>query len=232
QCNKEWRQDFEREFAMNVSDFYDFPFHPKVLDYVSFLAYCRLADRQTQCFIERCNDQNADRVFSPSNFLCTFKRQHFLRARPCLEASEPIGFLRCDRSCQPSSTDIEGADKQQRHTELGKVFSETELDAYEKELNKLCSFQKCFAKCHEEIVEQICTPSQATIATELMQTYLKWHSADLLDWHLLTGNERILPQSCALLIQLEQKERQQKSLKLKELDEINDPILMAMMAAA
>jgi len=42
---------------MNVSDFYDFPFHPKVLDYVSFLAYCRLADRQTQCFIERCNDQ-------------------------------------------------------------------------------------------------------------------------------------------------------------------------------
>ena len=65
-----------------------------------------------------------------------------------------------------------------------------------------------------------------------MQTYLKWHSADLLDWHLLTGNERILPQSCALLIQLEQKERQQKSLKLKELDEINDPILMAMMAAA
>jgi hypothetical protein len=42
---------------MNVSEFYDFPFHPKVLDYVSFLAYCRLADRQTQCFIERCNDQ-------------------------------------------------------------------------------------------------------------------------------------------------------------------------------
>uniref|UniRef100_A0A1I8BML2 Uncharacterized protein n=1 Tax=Meloidogyne hapla TaxID=6305 RepID=A0A1I8BML2_MELHA len=218
---------------MNVSDFYDFPFHPKVLDYVSFLAYCRLADRQTQCFIERCNDQNADHVFSPSNFLCTFKRQHFLRARPCLEASEPIGFLRCDRSCQPSDTG--GSEKQQRHTELGKVFSETEMGAYEKELDTLCSFQKCFSKCHEKIVEQICSPSQATIATELMQTYLKWHSADLLDWHLLTGNERILPQSCALLIQLEQKEKSlstSENIKLKEFDDLNDPILMAMMAAA
>ena len=70
-----------------------------------------------------------------------------------------------------------------------------------------------------------------------MQIYLKWHSADLLDWHLLTGNERILPQSCALLIQLEQREQQQKSLtseniKLNELDDTNDPILMAMMTAA
>lgn len=56
-CNREWSGDFEKEFAMNASDFYDFPFHPKVLDYGQFLAYCRLADRQTQCFIERCGDQ-------------------------------------------------------------------------------------------------------------------------------------------------------------------------------
>jgi hypothetical protein len=56
-CNREWRLQFEQEFGLNATDFYDFPFHPKVLDYASFLGYCRLADWQTQCFIERCGDQ-------------------------------------------------------------------------------------------------------------------------------------------------------------------------------
>ncbi|KAF7638183.1 hypothetical protein Mgra_00002410 [Meloidogyne graminicola] len=216
---------------MNVSDFYDFPFHPKVLDYVSFLAYCRLADRQTQCFIEKCNDQNADKIFSPSNFLCTFKRQHFLRARSCLEESEPIGFLRCDRSCQFN----EEKQQQKNDIELGKVFVETELELYEKELDTLCTFQNCFSKCHKKIIEQICSPNQANIAIELIQTYIKWHSADLFDWHLLTGNEKLLPQSCALLIQLEKNEQKSlennNNIKLKEIDDTIDPIVMAIMAA-
>ncbi|KAL3077490.1 hypothetical protein niasHS_012196 [Heterodera schachtii] len=201
-CNREWSGDFEKEFAMNASDFYDFPFHPKVLDYGQFLAYCRLADRQTQCFIERCGDQSADRVFSPSNFLCTFKRQHFLRARSCLEDSEPISFLRCDQKCHPPKEGTENAAKErerEKGAEMGKVYSGDEMDGYERELGRVCAFQHCYSQCQEQIATQICPPGPAALAAELVRTYVQWHSADLLDWHILTGNELRLPQSCAKL---------------------------------
>ncbi|KAI3411893.1 hypothetical protein GPALN_001954 [Globodera pallida] len=229
ECNREWSADFEREFAMNASDFYDFPFHPKVLDYAQFLAYCRLADRQTQCFIERCGDQSADRVFSPSNFLCSFKRQHFLRVRPCLEDSEPISFLRCDQKCHPTKDAEDGGMARGggkdwrpggRGAEMGKVFSGAEMDGYERELDTLCAFQHCYSQCQEDIATQICSPGQAALAAELVRTYVQWHSADLLDWHILTGNELLLPKSCAKLA---------KSVSPAKGP---DPVLKAMLAAA
>ncbi|EJW75195.1 hypothetical protein WUBG_13896, partial [Wuchereria bancrofti] len=43
--------------------------------------------------------QTAVRVFSPSNFLCRFKKHHFLEARSCLEKTEPLTFLKCDQTC-------------------------------------------------------------------------------------------------------------------------------------
>uniref|UniRef100_A0A914IAH4 Uncharacterized protein n=2 Tax=Globodera rostochiensis TaxID=31243 RepID=A0A914IAH4_GLORO len=229
ECNRDWSADFEREFAMNASDFYDFPFHPKVLDYAQFLAYCRLADRQTQCFIERCGDQSADRVFSPSNFLCSFKRQHFLRVRPCLEDSEPISFLRCDQKCHPAKDAEDGGMARGggndwrpggRGAEMGKVFSGAEMDGYERELDTLCAFQHCYSQCQEDIATQICSPGQAALAAELVRTYVQWHSADLLDWHILTGNELLLPKSCTKLA---------KSVSPAKGP---DPVLKAMLAAA
>ncbi|KAL3114942.1 hypothetical protein niasHT_011378 [Heterodera trifolii] len=208
---------------MNASDFYDFPFHPKVLDYGQFLAYCRLADRQTQCFIERCGDQSADRVFSPSNFLCTFKRQHFLRARSCLEDSEPISFLRCDQKCHPPKEGTENAAKErerEKGAEMGKVYSGDEMDGYERELGRVCAFQHCYSQCQEQIATQICPPGPAALAAELVRTYVQWHSADLLDWHILTGNELRLPQSCAKLA---------KSMTTAKGP---DPVLKAMLVAS
>jgi hypothetical protein len=56
---------------------------------------------------------------------------------------------------------------------------------------------------HSTFKAQICAPGQAAIATELVRSYLQWHSADLLDWHILTGNEQLLPGSCAKLARKE-----------------------------
>ena len=84
--------------------------------------------------------QSADRVFSPSNFLCQFKRTQFLNARPCLEDTEPITFLKCDHFCHAKAVQ---ESKEMNRAHLGKVFTNDELQNYERELALLCSFQVC-----------------------------------------------------------------------------------------
>ncbi|ETN77471.1 hypothetical protein NECAME_11016 [Necator americanus] len=41
---------------MSATVFYDFPFHPLVLDYTTFLLYCKLAEQRTKCYVEQCKD--------------------------------------------------------------------------------------------------------------------------------------------------------------------------------
>ena len=57
ECNDVWKRDFERELEMNCTDFYDFPFHPKILQYNDYLKYCKVAEMQTKCYIEKCGDE-------------------------------------------------------------------------------------------------------------------------------------------------------------------------------
>ncbi|KAI1714765.1 hypothetical protein Ddc_11201 [Ditylenchus destructor] len=240
QCNDAWKQAFESKFQINSSDFYDFPFHPKILDYAKFVEYCEIADRQTQCFIEKCNDESADRVFSPANFLCHFKRNQFAQARPCLEESEPLTFLKCDQKChsdavQALNTKVAlkfsdkimaldeagikrstGDNADLSRAQIGKVFATTELDNYENELNLLCSFQDCYKSCHETII----SPEfyNADVALDLVATYVHWHAADVYDWHLVTENTDRLPSSCARLANMQDSLHRNKN-------EHKDPIL-------
>ncbi|CAD5218309.1 unnamed protein product [Bursaphelenchus okinawaensis] len=199
-CNNEWRSEFENLFNMTCKDYYDFPFHPKVLDYEGYLNYCELSEKQTKCFIERCNDQSADRVFSPSNFLCKFKKTMFLTARPCLEDAEPLNFLKCDQQCHKEAVEKAEMEKSQKsRARLGKVFSDDELMNYEAELELLCSFQECYQGCHEDIVKQVCPMALANVSIELVRSYVQWHAADIYDWHVLSENVDKLPQSCSRL---------------------------------
>ena len=80
-CNSKFKNDFEFSFNLSLSDFYDFPFHPLVLDHSSYLLYCKLAEQKTRCYIDQCNDLSADSTFSPANFICAFKRNHFTGIR-------------------------------------------------------------------------------------------------------------------------------------------------------
>lgn len=64
--------------------------------------------------------QSAGRVFSPSNFLCKFKRHMFLEARPCLQTSEPVSFLKCDQRCHAEALEKTRESAGQRAT-LGQV---------------------------------------------------------------------------------------------------------------
>uniref|UniRef100_A0AC35U5R5 CPG4 domain-containing protein n=1 Tax=Rhabditophanes sp. KR3021 TaxID=114890 RepID=A0AC35U5R5_9BILA len=195
-CNDEWKDGFEKTFSINHTEFYDFPFHPTLLDYSNFLKYCELADNQTNCFINRCDDQSADRVFSPSNFVCQFKRKEFVLARPCLEETEPLTFLKCDQEChQLALKDL----KISKREENGKVFSSNDLDQYERELNLLCSFQECYKTCHQEIVREVCSPALSNTVFTLINQYIKWHATDIYDWHILTDKLQRLPMSCLKL---------------------------------
>uniref|UniRef100_A0A914EKS1 Uncharacterized protein n=1 Tax=Acrobeloides nanus TaxID=290746 RepID=A0A914EKS1_9BILA len=184
-CNNEWRREFEENFKVNCTDFYDFPFHPKILQYAEYLKYCEIAEKQTKCFLEKCEDQSADRVFSPSNFLCHFKRTQFLSARPCLEDTEPITFLKCDEFCHKKAVE--------------EVFINGELDKYENELSLLCSFQECYRECHRPIIEEVCSSTLADASIDLIQAYVQWHATDIYDWHILSENIDKLPASCARL---------------------------------
>ncbi|VDM36706.1 unnamed protein product [Toxocara canis] len=148
-CNDVWKKSFEIEFGMNVTDFYDFPLHPAILDRKGYLLYCNISEIRTQCYIDGCGDQSADRVFSPSNFLCKFKREHFLEARKCLEKTEPLTFLKCDQSCHVEA--MKNVEKQERAT-LGKVFTKTEKNKYERELDLLCTFQSCYKGCEQDLI--------------------------------------------------------------------------------
>uniref|UniRef100_A0AC34F845 Uncharacterized protein n=1 Tax=Panagrolaimus sp. ES5 TaxID=591445 RepID=A0AC34F845_9BILA len=196
QCNEEWKQDFEKDLQISCSDFYDFPFHPKILQYNDFIKYCKIAEKQTKCYIKKCGDESADRVFSPSNFLCQFKRSQFLTARPCLEDTEPITFLKCDHACHAKAAQEA---KEMNRAHLGKVFTNNELDKYERELSLLCSFQECYRDCHKPILEESCSKALADATIDLIQAYVQWHATDIYDWHILSENVDKLPESCSRL---------------------------------
>uniref|UniRef100_A0A914Y238 Uncharacterized protein n=1 Tax=Panagrolaimus superbus TaxID=310955 RepID=A0A914Y238_9BILA len=214
QCNEEWKEDFEKELQISCSDFYDFPFHPKILQYNDFIKYCKIAEKQTKCYIKKCGDESADRVFSPSNFLCQFKRSQFLTARPCLEDTEPITFLKCDHACHAKAAQEA---KEMNRAHLGKVFTNNELDKYEREvkndnynninkmpkkkfqLSLLCSFQECYRDCHKPILEESCSRALADATIDLIQAYVQWHATDIYDWHILSENVDKLPESCSRL---------------------------------
>lgn len=118
---------------MNCTDFYDFPIHPRILELAGYERYCELAKIQTKCFVEKCQDragfdcstlesirlQAAERVFSPSNFLCNFKKDEFMKVRPCLEETEPLTFLKCDHQCHQNAMKI--VKQNRRRANLGKV---------------------------------------------------------------------------------------------------------------
>ncbi|KAK0422400.1 hypothetical protein QR680_007549 [Steinernema hermaphroditum] len=179
-CTDDWKKEFQDGFSMKMTDYYDFPFHPLILHYPHYLKYCDLAEKRTKCFMDRCDDDSAERVFSPSNFICHFKRQQFLTARSCLEETEPITFLKCDQYCHTKAVESIKADSR---ANMGEVFTKPELTKYERELDLLCTFQECY-------------PSAAT---DLIQAFIQLHAIDIYDWHLMSDNMVSLPESCARL---------------------------------
>uniref|UniRef100_A0A915AAD8 Uncharacterized protein n=1 Tax=Parascaris univalens TaxID=6257 RepID=A0A915AAD8_PARUN len=195
-CNDFWKSSFQSEFGMNVTDFYDFPLHPVILDRKGYLLYCNISDKRTQCYIDECGDQSADRVFSPSNFLCKFKREGFLEARKCLEKTEPLTFLKCDQSCHMEA--LKTVQKQERAA-LGKVFTKAEKGNYERELDLLCTFQACYKQCEQEIVQESCERGEAESALALISQYVSWHASDIYDWHILSDSMQQFPISCQRL---------------------------------
>ncbi|VDP17638.1 unnamed protein product, partial [Onchocerca flexuosa] len=56
-CNNEWKNLFEHEFNLSMTNFYEFPLHPAVLDRAGFITYCNISEQRTQCYINECNDQ-------------------------------------------------------------------------------------------------------------------------------------------------------------------------------
>ncbi|VDM63912.1 unnamed protein product, partial [Angiostrongylus costaricensis] len=162
------------------------------------------------CSLQRCNARfqhdfeysfnmsAADTVFSPSNFICSFKRTHFTEVRQCLADVEPITFLKCDHLC---------------HNEVGKrsipenlryvnrclflqLFLSSDLDQYEKELSILCSFQACYLQCMIPIVDEVCVSGLSARTIELVRSFVQWHATDITDWHAVAGHFDELPESC------------------------------------
>lgn len=82
---------------------------------------------------------------------------------------------------------------------MSQVFTDSELGAYEAELDRLCAFQHCYGACQREVVQGSCTEPQATAALDLVRSYVQWHAADIYDWHVLSENGDKLPASCARL---------------------------------
>lgn len=57
--------------------------------------------------------------------MCRFKYSQFLKARPCLEESEPLTFLKCDQKCRLNANDLieekYETNEQKKYLENGKV---------------------------------------------------------------------------------------------------------------
>ncbi|KAM3725920.1 Uncharacterized protein ACO02O_02746 [Dirofilaria immitis] len=196
-CNNEWKNVFEHEFNLSATDFYEFPLHPAVLDRTGFVTYCNISEQRTQCYVNECNDQSAVRVFSPSNFLCRFKKHHFLEARSCLEKTEPLTFLKCDQTCHLEA--LKNVENRERAFP-GKVFTKKEISKYERELSLLCSFQSCYLQCEELIVKGSCERKEADSALALILQYVTWHASDIYDWHILSDSLDHFPSSCQRLV--------------------------------
>ncbi|KAF8371334.1 hypothetical protein PRIPAC_77763 [Pristionchus pacificus] len=197
-CNTRWRDSFEYSLNMTLADFYEFPLHPILLDHSTYLLYCTLADQKTKCYMNECGDMSADAVFSPSNFICDFKRKLFTEVRQCLAESEPITFLKCDQACHdkvlgkeepttPKPLHLKPNKKAKEEDELASVYSSNQLESYEKELETLCSFQHCYMQCMTPVLKEVCSPTLAARAV------------DLLESHVSSDRLAFLAPSCGLL---------------------------------
>ncbi|CAB3405280.1 unnamed protein product [Caenorhabditis bovis] len=191
-CQSEFKAKFEYTFNQSLDEFYDFPFHPIVLQQSSLQPYCTLSEKKILCFSEKCNDYTADTSFSPSNFVCSFKRGLFDKSIKCLSQTEPITFLKCDHECHVDSERLQ-------------EFVPSKLETYEKELDKLCRFQTCYMKCMKPIVKEMCTDDDSQSAIDVVESYVQWHADDISDWHAMTGNEELLPKSCRDLVKTPRK---------------------------
>jgi hypothetical protein len=79
------------------------------------------------------------------------------------------------------------------------VFARDELDHYEHELDLLCTFQECYNDCHQQVVEESCSPTLSSLSIELIGSYIQWHAVDVYNWHMLSENMEKLPDSCIRL---------------------------------
>ncbi|MFH4978353.1 hypothetical protein AB6A40_005062 [Gnathostoma spinigerum] len=197
ECNDAWSRSFSTSFNMSPSEFYEFPLHPVILDCNGFVKYCNISSQRVECYKERCGDDSADSVFSPSNFICHFKRRLFLDARECLEKTEPLTFLKCDHLCHDEA--LRKIAKKGR-TFLGKVFSRNEIAKYQSEIDLLCTFQNCYKECEKEIVGESCSTIEAELTIQLITQYIYWHATDLYQWHMLSNTMETFPLSCQTLI--------------------------------
>jgi len=193
-CNDDWNRSFNAQFNLSATDFYDFPLHPAILDHAGYLSYCQIAEAKTRCYMDQCDDHAADQVFSPANFLCRFKKRHFLEARSCLADTEPITFLKCDQQCHLKA---QKEVSEQSRAALGQVFSRGELNSYERELDLLCTFQQCYRECQRPIVLDSCSRRTAASTIALTASYISWHASDIYDFHIISMNMATFPASCA-----------------------------------
>jgi hypothetical protein len=196
-CNDEWNVGFMDTFNTSSRDFYDFPMHPLILDDAGYSAYCALSTARLACYMNECSDASADRVFSPSNFICIFKADLLNSARVCLADTEPLTFLKCDEHCHDRALKAVGSGGVTRAAP-GQVFSM--IDAYESELDLLCHFQSCFRDCQQPIIAERCDELSAKHAFEFIASYVSWHSADVFDWHTASDNVDRFPDSCRQLL--------------------------------
>ncbi|CAJ0929084.1 unnamed protein product, partial [Mesorhabditis belari] len=191
-CNNKFITDFEFSFNISASDFYDFPLHPLILEHSSYLLFCKLATEKTRCYIDKCNDKSADAVFSPSNFICDFRRSLYQEARPCLAEAEPITFLKCDQQCHDSL-------RNRRTIGNNSLYKMGEVERYEEALSTLCAFQSCYLDCSLPLISEVCSSNGATRASNLLSTFVQWHANDIYEWHVVSDRLQRLPLSCARL---------------------------------
>ncbi|GMT22691.1 hypothetical protein PFISCL1PPCAC_13988, partial [Pristionchus fissidentatus] len=52
------------------------------------------------------------------------------------------------------------------------IYSSTQLDSYEKELGTLCSFQSCYMECMTPVLNEVCSPSLAARAVDLLDSFV------------------------------------------------------------
>uniref|UniRef100_A0A914XDS0 Uncharacterized protein n=1 Tax=Plectus sambesii TaxID=2011161 RepID=A0A914XDS0_9BILA len=209
-CNDAWSWDFEAAFNMSSQDFYDFPFHPLILDEAPHQMYCAISAERLRCYTDNCGDTDAYHVWSPSNFLCTFKAALFAQARSCLAATEPLAFDRCDDRCHTSA--LARVEEQSERALIGQVFSASDEAVYRRELDLLCSFQDCFRNCQQPILADSCDSAGATAAGDLIATYISWHANDVRDWHLSSGKVDGFPDSCKRLQQVTTSSRTKRTV--------------------
>ncbi|CAJ0565694.1 unnamed protein product, partial [Mesorhabditis spiculigera] len=190
QCNEKYVSDFGVQLQHLHRRLYDFP--TPSIEHSSYLLFCKLASDKTKCYMDRCNDKTSDVVFSPSNFICDFRRKLFLEARPCLSEAEPITFLKCDQECHTALHN-------ENSIRNNSLFRVEEVDGYEDALSTLCTFQSCYLDCALPVITEVCKADGAKLAADLLTTFVHWHANDIYEWHVVSDRLPTLPASCSRL---------------------------------